>query len=467
MSIVILGAGSVGYQLARNLIDENQDVTVIEKDPKRAKFLSDNLDCIVVAEEGNRSESLKKAGIQTAEHFVAVTDSDEINLITCGIVANEFHVPSKIARVRNIDYSDIQASSFSFLGIDFVVNPEVEVAKAISAAIDRGAVSDIMLFEESEMQMRSIRIDQESIMIDKTVRELRNIIHEDFLVIIVLRGKENVIPTGETRILENDIIYLLATESAFDNIFDQMGRKRIRLERVVVSGGKGMGEHVVNYLLERENGTSGFMSRLFKRIKNVTTGKNITVIDDDLDVCRNLSQKYPDLLVLNADISDEQFEEEEHLAKADLFVAATDNQELNIINAVYAKTLGTKRTVTLVNKSSYVHMATHLGIDVAISPVDSMVSTILRRVRRSNVRRVYNISGSGIDIIEMSVEALSEAIGKKIRDIRLPPDALIVTITRNGESIIPHGDVAIESNDYLITIARKESIPALEALFTG
>lgn len=467
MSIVILGAGRVGYQLARHLVEENRDVAVIEKDPRRAKFVSDSLDCLVVAEEGNRIDALKNAGIQRAEHFVAVTDSDEINLITCGIAANEFHVPSKIARVRNIDYTGMETTGHSFLGIDFVVNPEIEVAQAITAAIERGAVSDIMFFEQSQMQMRSIRISQDSIMAGKTVWQMREVLQGDFLVMVLLRGSDYIIPSGNTMVLENDKLYLLATEDMFEKIFNQLGRKRLRLDRVVVVGGSGMGEKVVRYLLERESVAPGFVNRLFRRLKSATAGKNITVIDDDHETCRTLSQKYPELLVLNADISDEDFEEEEHLARADLIVAATKNQELNIINAVYAKTLGTKRTVALVNKSSYVHMANHLGIDVAISPVDSMVSTILRHIRRSNVRRVYNISGSSIDIIEFSVEAMSSIIGKQIRDIKLPADSLIVTITRNGESFIPHGENTIESNDHLITIARKDSIPALETLFTG
>ncbi len=228
-----------------------------------------------------------------------------------------------------------------------------------------------------------------------------------------------------------------------------------------------MGEHVIKYLLGQEGVAPGFFNRMFRRIRNVTTGRDITVIDENYETCRDLSQKYPELLVLNTDISDEHFEEEEHLAKADLLVASTDNQEMNIINAVYAKTLGTKRTVALVNKSSYVQMANHLGIDVAISPVDSMVSTILKHIRRGNVRRVYSISGSSIDVIELSVEVMCEVINKKIRDIKLPPDSLIVTITRNGESIIPHGDITIRQNDHLIIIARKDAIPALEALFTG
>ena len=467
MSIVVLGAGRVGYQLARHLVEENREVAVIEKDPKRAKFVSDSLDCLVVSEEGNRIASLEKANIHKARHFVAVTDSDEVNLIACGIVANQFHVPSKIARVRNIDYSGSQATSHAFLGIDFVVNPEVEVTRAIAAAIDRGAVSDIMFFEESDLQMRSIRVEPESMLIGKTVGELRHTIHGDFLVMVIFRGNDNIIPTGTTRIMENDKLYLLATESDFESIFDQIGKKRLRLDRVVIIGGTRMGQQVAEYLLEGSKDTPSFMSRVFRRLKTTATGRNITIIDGDYKVCAALSDKFPNVLVLNSDVSDEHFEEDEYLARADLVVASTENQEANIINAVYAKTLGTKRTVALVNRSSYVHMASHLGIDVAISPVDSMVSTILKHIRRSNVRRVHNISGSSIDIIELSVEMSSETVGKQIKEIKLPPDSLIVAITRQGENIIPSGDLTVKSDDHLITIARKDSIPRLEELFTG
>lgn len=466
MNTVILGAGRVGYQLAKQLVEENRDVAVIEKDPKRAKFVSEILDCLVINEDGNRVEALHQAGIQKAHHFVAVTDSDEVNLITCGVVANEFEVPSKIARVRNIDYSSAHDSQHSFLGIDYVVNPEVEVTRAITAAIEHGAVSDIMLFEESDMQLRSIRIEPDSLLNGKSIRELRDTVQGDFLVVVVLKGGEYLIPTSETKIQENDKLYLLSSQANFNAIFDQIGKVRTKLERIVVIGGRQMGEHVVEYLVKDQKEPHSLLGRLFRRFAPAGGPKSVTIIDNNYDVCKNLSEKFPKTLVMNAEISDEQFEAEEHLSKADLVVATTDNQELNIINAVYAKTLGTKRTVALVNRSNYVHVASSLGVDVAISPVDSMVSSILKHIRRSNVRRVHNISGSSIDIIELSVEQNSKAVGKPIKEVKLPPDSLIISVTRQGENIFPGAELAILGGDHLITIAHKESIPKLEEIFT-
>lgn len=466
VNIVILGAGRVGYQLAKQLIEENRDVAIIEKDPDRAKAVSEALDCLVV-NDINRPAALKQADIEKAAYFVAVTDSDEVNLITCGIVANEFNVPCKIARVRNIDFESAEESSqHSFLGIDYVVNPEAELTRAITAAIERGAVSDIMLFEESDMQMRSTRVERDSVLVNRTIQELRSFINGEFLVVVVLRGADYIIPTAQTVIKENDKLYLLATEPDFTNIFSQIGKVFSPMERIVVMGGGRMGQYVVDYLLKDHKDPHSAFGRLFRRLVPVGGKKNITIIDSDSKVCQTLADRYPKAMVINSDISDERFEEDVYLTKADLVVTTTDNQELNIVNAVYAKTLGTRRTVALVNRSNFVHVASHLGVDVAISPVDSMVGTILKHIRRSNVRQVHNITGSSIDIIELSVVENSGVVGTKIKDIRLPADSLIISVTRDGQNIIPSAELTIRSNDHLITITHKESIPKLEEIFT-
>ena len=465
MNIVILGAGRVGYQLAKQLVEENRDVAIIEKDPVRAKAVSEMLDCLVV-NDVNRLDALKQAGIDKAEYFVAVTDSDEVNLITCGIVANEFNVPCKIARVRNIDYTENEASSHSFLGIDYVVNPEAELTRAITAAIERGAVSDIMLFEESDMQMRSIRVDRDSVLNNRTIQELRAQISGEFLVVVVLRAGEYIIPTAQTAIKENVKLYLLATEPDFTSIFSQLGKVYSPMERIVVMGGGRMGQYVVDYLLKDQKSPHSAFGRFFRRFVPAAGRKDITIIESNPQICEALADQYPEVMVINSDISDEHFEDDEYLTKADLVVTTTENQELNIINAVYAKTLGTKRTVALVNRSNFVHVASHLGVDVAISPIASMVSTILKHIRGSNVRQVHNISGSSIDIIELSVEEHSSVVGTKIKDIKFPADSLIISVTRAGQSIIPSAELTIRSNDHLITIAHKESIPKLEEIFT-
>ncbi len=470
MDIVILGAGRVGFQLARQLVDENRDVAIIEKDPERAKRAADVLDCLVINEEGNRAGALKQAGIQRAQYFVGVTDSDEVNLITCGMVANQFHVPNQIARVLNPDYSGAAASEHSFLGIDYINNPETEVTRAITTAIERGAVSDIMLFEESDLQIRSISIGADSVLNNRSVEEARDVLQASFLFVVVLRGSEYIIPTGEargeTRFRENDKLYLLATEPEFDKIFSRIGKARVSLDRIVITGGGRIGQQVIEHLLGEARRPHTLLGRLFRSVSHIRGRRKITVIESDYQTCKTISERFPEVLVLNSDISDERFEEDEQLSKADLLIATTENQELNIVSAVFAKGLGVKRTVALVNRAGYVHVASSMGIDVAISPVDSMVSAMLRHITKDNVRRVHSISGANIDIVELSVEPDSRVVGKKIREVKLPPDSLIIAVSREGSNIIPDADMSLRMADHLITIARKDSIPKLEEIFT-
>ncbi len=466
MHIVILGAGGVGFQLARLLIEENRDVVLIEKDPQRAKHASDLLDCMVINEEGASLETLRTAGIERTDYFIGVTDSDEVNIITCGIIASKYKRPIKIARVRNIEYSGENMLSTPFFGIDYIVNPEIEVAHAIVRAIERGAVSDIMFFEKSALQMRSLNVMSGSPFENKTVSEIRKLIDTNFLLASILRNTTYLIPSGDIRIEENDKLYLIATEPDFEQIFTKVGKRRMELNKIVIIGGSSVGQHVAQHFLPQVNGKSSFLRRL-RRSRKQSGKRQINIIDSDYNTCKQLSERFPEALVLNADISDEKFSEEAHFSDADLIVATTEDQELNIVNAVYAKTLGPQRAIALVNKSSYVHIASSLGVDVAVSPVGSMVNTILKYISADNVRSVHNISGADIDVIELSVEKSSRIAGKKVKDIKLPPDSLILCVTRNGRDIIPDGELTIELDDYLIVITRKGSVPKLDRIFAG
>ncbi len=466
MSAVILGAGSVGFKLARQLIDEETDVVLIEKDPKKAENASQQLDCLVLNEPGNSLETLRKAGVENASNFIAVTDSDEINMIACGIVSSEFKVPRKLARVRNIDYWNTTVLRQSFLGIDYVVSPEIEVARAITSAVDRGAVSDIMFFEKTGLQMRSVSITGETMFAGRTIEEIRNTVNVNFLVAVIFRYGNYIIPSGDSRIHENDKLYLIAGENDFEHLFAVIGKEMTTINKIVIVGGGKIGQYVADHLLHEGKHRSTFWSRL------VHTGKpankrQVTILEPNYELCKLLADRYPSALVVNADISDEQFSEDDMFSSMDLVAATSDSQELNIVTAVYAKTLGTKRTIALVNKSTYVHIASSLGIDVAINPVDSMVSTILKYIRRSSVQSLHSISGGNLDVIEVSVEASSKVVNKRIRDIRIPANALVISVARNGTNIVPSGGLELIAGDYLIIIANKESIQKLEQIFTG
>lgn len=466
MSAVILGAGTVGFRLAQQLIEEGQDVVLIEKDRTQAQHASEHLDCLVINDLGNNLQTLKRAGADKTDYFVAVTDSDEVNMLACGIVAGEFGKARRIARVRNVDYWNTNVISRSILGIDYVVSPEVEVAKSIVSAVDRGAVSDVMFFEKSGMQMRSIAVAADSPLVGKSVEELRKSMDVGFLVAVIQRLGKYIIPTGKDRIYDADRLYLIATENDFEHVFRAFGIHRGRIDHIAIVGGGRIGQYVLDHLFDGMITKPGLWKRLFGYTQR-TPRRSVTVIDRSRERCELLADKYPNAMILNADISDEKMPDHELYQGLDLLVATTANQELNIVSAVYAKARGTKRSIALVNKASYVPIATGLDIDVALSPADSMVSTILKYIRRANVQSLHSIAGGDLDVFEVTVEAGSVAIGRSIENLKLPKRSLVVSVMRKGEHIVPSGQFVIEGADDLIVIADKESIPALESTFVG
>jgi len=442
MRTIILGAGVVGMQIADQLISEGKDVVIIEKDPERAKYVMGRLDCIVLNEEGTNISTFRRAGMDDASIFISVTNSDEVNMIACGIVASEFNVPVKIARVRNLGYSDTKITGKAFLGIDYMVNSEVETARQIANTIALGADSDVMLFENTDLQLRNIVVSDTSFFANKTVKDIRQKIKEPFLFAAVVRGKDFITPTGDTVIEENDNIYLLATRKDFTRIFIQAGKKQETIDRILIVGGGRIGSLACQYLIR--------------------TGRKITIIESNYERCKVLSDMFKDALVLNADISDESIFEEESLGRHDLIVTVTDNQELNMLASLYAKILGIRRSIALVTNSGYLSIASRLDIDVTISPKNSTVDAIMKFIRRGKIRSLHSIFDGKAEVIEFLADEKSGLVGKLLKNLEFPQNSLILSVVRNEKNILPHGNLSIEPGDMVITIAEKSSIAEIE-----
>ena len=464
--VVIVGAGAVGFQLAKQLISENKDVVLIEKDPDVARLVANKLDCMVVTGEGNKIETLRRAGTEGAQYFISVTDSDEVNMIACGIVSSEFKVDFKVARVRSVEYAATKISQKGFLGIDYVVNPEIEAARAIIRSIEHGAVSDIMLFESSDVQIRNLTIDRHSPFRDKSLIDIDQMVDFSFLVAIILRNNRFLIPSGETVIQEGDILYVAANGENFDKLFAKLGKHKSGLRKVIIVGGGNIGTLVAQSLLG-EKKEHGLVRKLLSSFNPSYGKRSVKIVERDYQRCKELADEFHEGLVINADISDEGIFEEEHFINSDLVIATTDNQELNIVTAIYAKSFGIKRSVALVNKGNYSNIATHLGIDVAVSLKNSMVNTILKYIRRGNVRSVHSISDGQMEVLELNVETKSPSAGKRISDLPLPKDCLIVSISRGSETIIPEGRNICMEGDHIIVIAKKSKTDKIEAMFTA
>ncbi len=445
MKVVILGAGVVGFQIASILISEGKDVVLIENNIERAKYASQHLDCIVLNEEGNNLLTLKRAGIEKDDYFISVTNSDEVNMVACGLVASEFDVKLKIARVRNLDYSKAKIFEKAFLGIDYIVNPEVESSRQIANTVALGATSDVMLFQDSDLQMRNTLVDSNSFFKNKTVKDIRKSLKERFLIAAVYRDDSFVIPSGNTLIRENDNLYLLASKDNLTKVFMETGRKSQKIDKILIVGGGKIATLITRYLIR--------------------TGRSITIIDDDYENCKILSEKFPDALVLRADISEEEIFEEEELHRYDLVITATDNQELNILTSVYAKHIGIPRTIAIITKNSYFNVANKLGIDSCVNPKNSTVDAILKYIRRGNIKSIHRLFNGKAEVIEFTADNTCRLLTKPIKDLEMPEGSLILSVIRNGKVMIPDGNFQIEENDTIVIIVKKQSIAEIEDIF--
>lgn len=456
----------MGVGIAGQLIQEHKDVVLIEPNPEIAQRAADRLDCMVIRGEGNSAEILRRAGVERAAFFIAVTDSDEVNMIACGLVSGQFPGPATIARVRNLRYSGTKVSEKSFLGIDYVVNPEIEAARGIINTVERGAVSDVMLFQNSRLQIRPVPVGPDSFLRNKTIEVVAKALDVSFLVALLSRKEEYVIPSGDTEIREGDTLYVAATEDSHDRFFKRIGNPRRDIRRIVIVGGGQITEHLVERLLDGRGRDKRGVMRLFGAM-GARRKRNIRIVEKNPDRCDALAQRFPDALILRADISDEGIFEEEHLSASDLIIAATENQELNIVTAIYAKTFGIPRAVVLVQGGNYVRIASHLGIDAPVSTKSAMVSSILKYVRRGNVKSIHSISDGKVEVLEFDVDESSAAVGRAIRDIRLPRESLIVAASRRGKDELPMGDYVVEAGDQVIVIAQKGAIARVEQVFTA
>lgn len=444
MNIVIVGAGEVGTHIASQLVSEQKDVVIIEKDPESAARASSMLDCLVITGEGSNVDVLKQAGASKADIFIAATSIDEVNMISCFVAGSTFNTPVKIARVRNVDYMRKGLLKNAAIGIDYLVNPEIEAAFDIVQTVLHGATSGIFAFQGTNAQLRDFLVKEDSVFNGVLVKDIRSIIDQKFIIAGVLRQEQLYIPHGDFQILTGDHIYIAALGKSFNKILARAGMTVDKLKRIVLVGGGLIGKHVAGMLIE--------------------DGKDVRIIEKDYERCKELSALYPEATVINGNISDRDVFEEENIAYTDAIITTTQSEELNILAGVYAKGKGVKRAVALIDKLNYISLASNLGIDSCISAKMSSVDAILKFIRKGNIKNVYTIFEGQAEAIEFIVTKNKKIIGKKLMELKLPEGCLIITIKRNRKTIIPDGSFVIDEGDSIIAFVAHNVISELEAL---
>ena len=436
MRVVVIGGGEVGYHLAARL-SENHDVTVIERDPDLADRIQSALDVLVVQGNGASLTCLERAGIQEAALLLAVTNFDEVNLIAC-LIASQFGVGFKVARVSNPEYSDGKIEEKSF-GADLLINPEQECAREILKLFHRLAASDVAEFAGGRVVLLALPVAGDAPVLGKSLEEIgRSLEGRHFLTVAIDRAGESIIPDGSTTIERGDTIYLVSEAEYLPQAYRLLGLEGQRIRRAMLLGGGRVGGHLA-LMLERE-------------------GVQPTVIEQSRERCVVLAERLESGLVLHGDATDLDLLSQEGIAETDGLAAVTSEDETNLLASLLAKHLGAKKVITLLKRADYIPLVTRIGIDAAVSPRLSTANRILQHVRGGRILSMAVMERNQAEAMEFEVLPNSRVADRRVADLHLPKGAILGSIERGSDVLIPRGDTRIEPGDRVVVFTLPQAI---------
>ena len=478
MRIVIVGAGFTGIQLAKLLINEKNQVTLIDNNEITTRHASNQLDCTVVCDDGNNLETLEEVGIAKADALICVTASDEVNMITCSLVDAVYPDILKIARVRNYAYyvNTTQAEKkqtivFSgkrrpLYGINYMIHPDVEAAEAIVQAVENGAVGNVISFDNSDLVIARIAVEEKSAFDGISLKNLRTKINVQFLVAYVEQEGITSLPSGDTVLEAGNTLGVLISKQEVSEIMKLCGSEQKVLRNVALIGAGRIGTIIAEKLLEGER--EAHQRGLFARIK-ARHELNLVIIDSDEERARTAAEKFPEARVLCADASDENFLNEEGITDFDLAICSTHNHELNMVLAAYLESLGVGQSISLVTSGPFGTIAEKLGVDVAIPLRDCVVDSIISHLRGKSVKEVHTVTTGELEIVECEITASSKVSGKALSEISDPGSFLVLLNRRAGSSdyVIANGSTQIYPGDHVVLITQSENSKKILSYFAG
>ena len=453
MKIVILGAGQVGRTAASHLSrEEANEVTVVDTNEEALRDLQDRLDIRTVAGNASFPTVLEAAGAAEADIVVALTSSDEVNMMACEVAYTLFRTPTKIARIRAAEYtSRPQLFSEEAISVDVFISPEQLVTEYVERLIRYPGALQVLDFADGKVQLVGVRALKGGLLVGHRLRELREHLPKiDTRVVAIFRGGRSVIPDGDTVIEVGDEVFFLASSNHLRRVMSELRAQDGPVRRVVIAGGGNIGFRLAR-ALEKDN--------------------QVKLIERDPRRARRISEQLENTIVLNGDAADEELLVEENIDSADVFAALTNSEEANILSAMLAKRLGANKVMALINKPSYAELMESGSIDIAISPQTVTIGSLLAHVRRGDVVRVHSLRRGAAEALEVIVhgsDRSSRVVGKRVDEIKLPEGASIGAISRGDEVIMAHHDTVIQPDDHVILfLADRRHIEAVERLFLG
>ncbi len=450
MKIIILGAGQVGTSVAEVLASENSDITVVDIDEKKLEDLRDRLDIGIVVGEASHPEVLAQAGGEDADMIIAVTNSDEINMIACQVAYTLFHTPTKIARVRSVGYlSHPQLFTQEALPVDVLISPEQLVTDYVQRLIEHPGALQVLDFAGGKVQLVAVRAYYGGPLVGHELQTLREHMPGiETRVAAIYRRGQAIVPEGNTVIEADDEVFFIAAKRHIRVVMKELRRLDKPVKRVILAGGGNIGV------------------RLAKALENKY---QVKLIDHNPLRSEKISAELGKTIVLHGDAADEELLLDENIEHTDVFCAVTNDDEANILSAMLAKRLGAHKVMALINRSAYVDLVQSGIIDIAISPQQATIGSLLTHVRRGDVTAVHSLRRGAAEAIEAVAHGdkdSSKVVGRAIEDIKLPPGTNIGAIVREDKVIIAHHDTVIESEDHMILfVVDKAQIPEVERLF--
>ena len=450
MKVIICGAGQVGWQIARHLSGERNDVTIVDNNPDLVRRATETLDVQGLAGFASYPDVLQKAGARDADMIIAATYSDEVNMVTCQIAHSIFDIPRKVARLRSQSYLDAIYSDLyrrDHMPIDVVISPEREVAAAALKRLSAASAFDTETFLDNQAQLLGLRLDENCPVINTPLRQLTDLFSSLRIIVVGIRRK-NILyaPESGDQLFANDEVYVMCHVDDSARALEVFGKTQGKRDRVVLIGGGHVGLSIANSLEKQEHRT---------RAK---------IIEKDREIAEFAANELEKTIVLNGDGLDPRLLEEANISKSDVILAVTDDDKTNMLAAVRAKTLGCPRSVVLVNDPSLVTLMGAMGIDAFINPRATTVSSILRHIRHGRVKGVYSIGDAEAEIIEAQVLSTSPLSGQKIKDIDFPEGVLVGGVLKGGKLVMPTGSLRIDEGDVIALFALSKDIPEVERL---
>ncbi|MHB2264763.1 Trk system potassium transporter TrkA [Aliihoeflea sp. PC F10.4] len=451
MRVIICGAGQVGYGIAERLVAEHNDVSLIDASAERIQNVRDNLDARGFVGHGSHPDVLAAAGAQDADMLIAVTLHDEVNIVACEVAHALFNVPTKIARIRSQSYLQPHYRNLfarEHLPIDVVISPEREVAETVLRRIALPGATEIVRFADDRIVMVAIECLDDCPIINTPLSQLTELFPDlTSTVVGVMRQGRLFIPRSADQLFAGDLAYVVSTKEQVRRTLSLFGHEEQEATRIVIAGGGNVGLYVARAIEDRQSRT---------RVRIIEASKERAV-----DVAETLRRT----IVLNGSALDQKLLLEADIADADLMIAITNDDQVNILSSILAKRLGCKSNLVLINDPTYHDFTDMLGVDAHVNPRTATISRILQHVRRGRIRAVHSIEKDAAEIIEAEALETSTLVGHELRELDLPDGIRVGAVYRDGKVLTPNGSLRIKPKDRIVMFVMAKAVKQVEHLF--